>query len=201
MLETSTALLVYFGSFAIWGYRRGLKQELTTLGASLVTLGALMGYHSELRPSSLRELTTGLPLAQLNLTTVTQSWSAMTIWMLACLTTYWAGQRIPQGPPSAAQRLAGAASAMGNGLVYWQLLIPWLVDHLTLDTDWNATRWLNDLTPLGVPLTQATAQTQTWLATANQYLPTLLVILGIGGLIYFLSRLRKPKLPKSGRIR
>ncbi len=203
MLESATAIIVYFGVFAIYGYRRGPLREILTFGVSLLALVSLIWYYHGTRhlPSSWSTLAAGLELSRANLAVVSQSWSAMVIWMLACLGTYWFGLNFPQTATPVSLRLTGAAFAIGNGLIYWLLLIPWLNDHITLelDRDWRA--MLNSVQLYPLPLTEAARQTQNWLSIVQQYLPTMLVILGISILIYFMSRMRRPKLHRHSRIR
>ncbi len=203
MLESLTALLVYFGAFAVGGYHRGLQRELLTFCGSLLVLASLIWYRTSAQfvPSSLAELVEGLEFSRANLVAVSQSWWTMALWILACLVTYWLGSRMPQVPGPVSARLVGAVLAMGNGLVYWLLLIPWLIAHITLELEVNRDALPEAAIPISLALTAVPDQTRDWLAVTGKYLPTLLVILGIGILIHLMSRTRRSKLHKHSRIR
>ncbi len=197
MLETATAILVYFGFFAVGGYRRGLKQELLTGCVSLLVLVCLIWYlgSAQRLPSTLAELAAGLDISQASLMAVSQSWSAMTAWILACLGTYWLGSRLSRAPGPVSMQLAGAVVAMGNGLVYWLLLIPWLTTHIRLEPAIRPPVLPAATLPIALPLAETMSQAQSWLTATSQYGPTILVVLGIGILLYFMSRRRRTRVP------
>ena len=190
IIQVVIAQFFYFGLIAYAGYRRGLRRELLVLAASGGTLLALrwfsLRFPSPAAPATSLALGDAMWRALFDLPAwralLQQSPLFLLLWLLACGLAYGVGQqRLSAG--RAPHALAGALAAAANGWIFLQLLLPWLTVQLSLGG-------LGLANAFALPALPADAQA--WLAAAQEYRATLLVIAAIGLLVYWVSRRHRP---------
>lgn len=192
MAQTLIAALFYFGFFTVLGYRRGAGRELAVLLASSGALAVLIGF----RTPGL-SLATWLDLLFRGGAATRMDFLTLAGWLLACTGAYWLSCRYRQEDQQASS-VAGALLALVNGLLYLRLLLPWLTRNPDLSTLWprSAASALSDQDTAGW-LVQApdiaglSGQIQDWMNMMFLNRTTVIVLLAIGGLVYFLSRTRR----------
>ena len=190
IIQVVIAQLFYFGLIAYAGYRRGLRRELLVLAASGGTLLALrwfsLRFPAPAAPATSLALGDAMWRALFDLPAwralLQQSPLFLLLWLLACGLAYGVGQqRLAAG--RAPHALAGALAAAANGWIFLHLLLPWLTVQLSLGGLGLANAFALPALPVDA---------QAWLAAAQEYRATLLVIAAIGLLVYWVSRRHRP---------
>lgn len=207
MPVTAVTILIYFGAFALLGYRRGLRREAVVLGVSGGALGGFMWMQAQplTLPASLgawRDLAAFRPelwpfaagaSPASALQPVNDSLVLTALWSLLFL---WSQSLGPKGekPEQMTRRgrLIGAAMSMSTGWLCWQVLAPWLPSGEFTGSPW-AWLGLNEPAFTGPDrLATLNAQLPDLLVLVRDNGPTLMTVGAIGVVLYFVSRRVRP---------